>query len=196
MTSDEQDQTSGAGEDPFGDFFKSRRKAPKKQESESDSDYEIFQDPDLDSQEEKDARPGIKGKDINLEVHISFEEAISGTHVELTYKKNDECSSCNGNKQAKGIRSEACRSCAGKGRISYKRGVMTISSVCTKCKGEGKSIRIPCQTCLGKGITQRTFSEKVILPKGINNGDYIKISKKVRLHPVDLQYLSSMDYLS
>lgn len=180
-TADQQEQGPADYEDPFADFMRRGRRESryKQQEAESDAEPEVFKNYERDVEEDQQTRAGLKGQDINLEVHIDFEKAVSGTSVEVNYQKTDSCSSCNGTRSAKGKTGGICMSCNGKGHISYKRGVMTISTVCTKCLGEGKAVRSPCQTCLGKGITQRNVSQKVTLPVGINSGDYIKIRRKV-----------------
>jgi molecular chaperone DnaJ len=55
-------------------------------------------------------------------------------------------------------------------------GPMTIQMSCSKCKGLGSTIKTPCPTCKGSGIGNEKVTETVNVPKGISNGQNLRIS--------------------
>ena len=53
-----------------------------------------------------------------------------------------------------------------------------IQQVCGNCDGVGTVIRHPCGTCRGKGIVNNTVKETINIPKGVDNGVNLRVSKK------------------
>lgn len=53
-----------------------------------------------------------------------------------------------------------------------------IQQVCGACDGQGSVIRSPCVTCRGKGAKSGQVSEKVDIPKGVDSGVNLRVSKK------------------
>ena len=120
----------------------------------------------------------IKGQDIFLNQQISFEEAVFGCQKEISYQRRGTCPTCNGSKCKPGTSPTKCGACGGKGYVNYRQGLMSIQMVCSKCKGTGEVIRNPCPTCKGTGVASMTSREKINIPKGINNGQNLRISSK------------------
>ncbi len=56
-------------------------------------------------------------------------------------------------------------------------GFMQTVSItpCNKCKGKGRTIEKPCESCRGKGKTQITKKIEVKIPKGVHDGQYLRI---------------------
>ena len=53
-----------------------------------------------------------------------------------------------------------------------------IQQVCGNCDGVGTVIRTPCGTCKGKGLTHSQVSETINIPKGVDTGVNLRVSKK------------------
>jgi molecular chaperone DnaJ len=53
-----------------------------------------------------------------------------------------------------------------------------IQQVCGNCDGAGSVIRNPCTSCRGKGITHESVKETINIPKGVDNGVNLRVSKK------------------
>lgn len=53
-----------------------------------------------------------------------------------------------------------------------------IQQVCGNCDGQGKVIKSPCVTCRGKGTTHQQVKETINIPKGVDNGVNLRVSKK------------------
>lgn len=53
-----------------------------------------------------------------------------------------------------------------------------MQSLCNVCNGKGTVIRSPCLDCNGKGHANKTVQETVNIPKGVNSGVNLRMSKK------------------
>jgi len=53
-----------------------------------------------------------------------------------------------------------------------------IQQVCGNCDGVGSVIRSPCTSCRGKGLIHQTVRETINIPKGVDNGVNLRVSKK------------------
>lgn len=121
-----------------------------------------------------------RGLDIQVNLHITFEEAVFGTRKEVTYSRNEACPDCNGTGAKAGTHAETCKNCGGSGQERVNRqaffGVMTTVSECHVCHGTGKVIKTPCGKCSGSGKVRTEKTISVEVPKGINHGQSIKKS--------------------
>ena len=114
-----------------------------------------------------------RGEDVELNVTITFEEAVFGCKKEVKFQRYSKCSSCSGSGSADG-KSETCPSCRGTGqrRVMQNLGGMQFQSTttCDTCRGTGKYIKTPCQKCRGTGFERVTKSLTVDIPAGIDHG--------------------------
>lgn len=53
-----------------------------------------------------------------------------------------------------------------------------IQQVCGTCDGAGQVIRHPCMECRGKGSLHGNVRETINVPKGVDNGVNLRVSKK------------------
>ncbi|MCL2362970.1 MAG: molecular chaperone DnaJ [Defluviitaleaceae bacterium] len=123
-----------------------------------------------------------RGADMQMRLHIKFEEAVFGTTRDIQMQTYDSCATCKGSGAAPGTHAETCKKCNGSGSERVVRqtmlGVMTTVETCTACRGEGKVIRDPCTTCRGQGRTRTTKTLQVTVPKGIDDGQQIRLTGK------------------
>lgn len=114
---------------------------------------------------------GDKGT-LHREVKITFEEAAFGATKEITYDRIEPCTDCSATGAAPGSQVETCGACGGRGRVRFQQGVfpIAIERVCSKCRGTGKIVVVPCKTCRGAGMTSKPRTIEVTIPPGVENG--------------------------
>lgn len=121
-----------------------------------------------------------RGADLQVGLHISFEEAVFGCSKEITYSRNESCPDCHGSGAKAGTHAETCSNCGGSGQERINKqtmfGVMTTVTECHVCHGSGKIIKTPCDKCHGAGKVKVKKTITVDVPKGINNGQSIRKS--------------------
>ncbi len=120
-----------------------------------------------------------KGTDLRYAMEIGFEEAAFGVEKEINLNRMHVCSTCDGNGSKPGKSPETCKHCGGSGQVQYKQstpfGQFINVKTCDVCKGEGKIITDPCETCSGKGRMRKNVTLKVNIPAGIDNGQTISL---------------------
>ncbi len=120
-----------------------------------------------------------KGRDIEHETGISFEEAAFGIEKEVKVQRTILCSECNGT-GARNSELEKCPECNGSGQIRKTQrtvfGLFTQSGICSNCNGEGQIPRYACNACYGTGLVRETKNLKVKIPAGVNNGSTLRIT--------------------
>ncbi len=120
------------------------------------------------------------GRDIQVDVEISFEEMISGVKKDIKLYKAVVCDKCQGSGGEPGAKEETCKTCQGKGRV--RKTVQTIlgtvaqETICSDCQGRGKSFSEKCKQCGGDGRIKKDTVIPVDIPAGIANGQTISVS--------------------
>ncbi len=118
-----------------------------------------------------------KGNDIKVSITIDFKEAVFGAEKEIAVRRKVICGACGGT-GAEGGRMEVCPYCHGTGELTYRSGFFSVSRTCDKCGGTGRIIRRKCNKCGGRRFVYETEKLKVVIPRGIDSGNLIKISGK------------------
>jgi molecular chaperone DnaJ len=62
-------------------------------------------------------------------------------------------------------------------------GQMVNVSTCPRCRGEGRIIETPCETCHGDGRTERRRTLRVSVPPGMDDGHQIRLSNEGEVGP-------------
>ena len=119
-----------------------------------------------------------RGADIMLNLEITFIESAMGVTKEISFTKKGACQTCQGSRCKPGTSPVKCATCGGSGHQTMRQGPMNIHMVCSKCKGSGESIKSPCTSCSGSGTAMITTRETVTIPRGINNGQNLRINGK------------------
>ena len=119
-----------------------------------------------------------KGEDITLEITLSFLDAAKGCHREVSYTRNEPCSSCKGTGAKSGTAYKTCDRCGGTGQVQYTSGGGFFRQVsvrpCEECHGTGKKIIDACPDCKGKGYNKTTTKIALDIPAGADTGSYIR----------------------
>jgi molecular chaperone DnaJ len=119
-----------------------------------------------------------RGRDLETEVHISFEQAMEGAQVPVTVTVSAPCRTCGGTGAKPGTSPSVCPRCQGRGVISEGQGLFSISQPCSVCGGTGTEIKDPCPTCNGRGQTRQVKRYKVNIPAGVRDGSRVRLAGK------------------
>lgn len=124
----------------------------------------------------------MKGQNVRVSVHLTFEEACFGTEKEIELNIKEDCAKCRGTGAKPGTQPETCSKCGGKGQVVFTQqslfGVVRNVQACPDCHGTGKIIKDRCPDCGGSGYISRRKKISVSIPAGIDNGQSIRIRDK------------------
>lgn len=125
-------------------------------------------------------RPRMKrGRDISVDIEISFKESILGGKRSVLISKIDKCDTCHGSGAKPGTEMETCKTCAGAGRIHETResfmGSVSVQRTCPTCEGSGQVPKEKCTTCHGHGVLKREVELNIDIPAGIDGGEMIRM---------------------
>lgn len=108
----------------------------------------------------------------DVEVTVSFADALSGALAKVNLPSPVVCEGCEG----RGVRSTgACPRCGGQGRQQRPSGSITITYVCLDCRGSGTRPAETCPACSGKGWRESTREMTVRVPAGVAEGTRLRI---------------------
>jgi molecular chaperone DnaJ len=125
----------------------------------------------------------VRGRDLETEVQLGFDQAVNGTQISVTVPKAGRCPTCHGSGAKPGTAPVTCPRCEGRGIDAQSQGFFSISQPCPRCGGAGQIIEDPCPTCGGSGLTQQTKRYKVNVPAGIKDGARIRLAGKGEAGP-------------
>jgi molecular chaperone DnaJ len=124
-------------------------------------------------------KPGPeRGRDLETEVHISFEQAMEGAQVPVAAQVPSSCPTCHGTGAKPGTSPTVCPRCQGRGIESQGQGLFSISQPCPQCGGTGTEIKDPCPTCQGRGQTMQVKRYRVNIPAGVKDGSRVRLAGK------------------
>lgn len=140
---------------------------------------QIFGDLGFDISGERGSRRGYtrarRGRDLQIEVDITLEEAYSGVEKTITLPRYEPCSTCAGSGAKPGSKKTTCSQCRGQGQVVMSSGFFQIRQTCPKCRGEGSIIGQPCTTCGGEGRQRVTRKIQVKIPAGVDTGSSLRV---------------------
>jgi molecular chaperone DnaJ len=125
----------------------------------------------------------VRGRDLETEIPLSFDQAVNGAQVSVTVQKAGRCATCHGSGAKPGTAPTTCPRCEGRGIDAQSQGFFSISQPCPQCGGSGQIIEDPCPTCGGSGLTQQTKRYKVNIPAGVKDGTRIRLAGKGEAGP-------------
>jgi len=115
--------------------------------------------------------------DMNVDMYLSFNEAIFGCEKDIEYTYKNACKPCKGT-GAKDGKLSTCSQCKGQGQVYMKQGFMTFSQTCPVCQGSGSAPASSCKDCGGNGYKEERGNVTVKIPKGIDDGNRLRVSGK------------------
>jgi molecular chaperone DnaJ len=121
-----------------------------------------------------------RGADVLAEAEISLVEAAAGAKRSVPFPVAVPCPTCKATGAAPGTTAEACPGCGGSGRqqavSSSVFGQFIRTRTCPQCGGAGRIVVTPCPHCGGSGRTTEQRTLAVDIPKGIHDGQRIRLS--------------------
>jgi molecular chaperone DnaJ len=121
---------------------------------------------------------GQRGSDVEVEVRISFEDALKGLQTTVPVTLELACHTCHGTGAAPGTAPKRCPNCEGTGVVASSQGLFALQQPCPVCRGNGTIVDTPCPTCHGNGRERRTKRYTVRIPAGVKDGTKIKLKGK------------------
>lgn len=119
-----------------------------------------------------------RGRDLQAEVQITFDQAISGAQVSLSVPMSSSCPTCHGTGAKPGTTPKVCPRCEGRGIETEGQGMFSISQPCSRCGGAGTVIEDPCPNCHGSGAVRTIKRYRVNIPPGVKDGGKIRLPGK------------------
>lgn len=120
-----------------------------------------------------------RGRDVQTNVEISFEQAVFGTEVDLNLNLDDTCEHCQGTTVEPGYELKNCDQCDGSGQIMTVTrtifGNIQQAGVCPTCHGRGKIPEKVCSVCHGKGTQTKKQKLELKIPAGVDDGATIRL---------------------
>jgi len=121
-----------------------------------------------------------KGRDISIDLELSFSESIFGVEKTIRLTKNSKCKVCNGTGAEVGTGMQTCTNCGGAGKIRETKrsffGPIVTEKICEVCDGSGEIPKHKCSTCHGSGIVKKEESFTVNIPADIDDGESVRLT--------------------
>ena len=127
---------------------------------------------------QQQAQRGQRGNDVEVEVRVSFEDALRGVQTTVPVQLELACHTCHGTGAAPGTAPKRCPECDGSGVVATSQGLFALQQPCPRCHGMGSIVETPCPTCHGSGRERRTKRYTVKIPAGVRDGTRIKLKGK------------------
>src|ERR671914_1327351 len=124
-----------------------------------------------------------RGRDLETEVHVSFDQAMEGAQVPVSVPLSAPCPTCHGTGAKPGTTPTVCSRCQGRGLEAESQGLFSISQPCRQCGGTGTEIKDPCPTCHGSGQTRQVKRYAVNIPAGVRDGSRVRLRGKGEAGP-------------
>lgn len=121
-----------------------------------------------------------RGRDVEVQLQLTFREAIFGLEHEMTLDMQDTCEHCHGTTVEPGYEMKTCPTCHGAGQqtrvMNTMFGAIQQTVPCETCQGKGKIPEKACTVCKGTGTQRRKQVIKLKIPAGIDDGATIRLS--------------------
>jgi len=124
-----------------------------------------------------------RGRDLETDVHVSFEQAMEGAQIPVSVPLSAPCATCHGTGAKPGTAPTVCSRCQGRGVEAESQGLFSISQPCRQCGGTGTEIKEACPTCQGSGRTRQVKRYRVNIPAGVRDGSRVRLAGKGEAGP-------------
>jgi molecular chaperone DnaJ len=119
-----------------------------------------------------------RGADVEVEVNLSFDQAMAGAQVPVSVETPVACPDCGGSGAKPGTSPRLCPDCKGRGVRGRDVGSFAFSEPCPRCGGNGTVVEQPCETCGGGGTQIGEQRIRVKIPPGVKDGTKIRLRGK------------------
>jgi len=123
-----------------------------------------------------------RGRDVETNVTLTFEQAVFGVEEKIELDMDDECSHCHGTTVEPGYSMKTCPTCKGAGQqtrvMNTIFGQIQQAVTCETCKGTGKVPEKVCTVCKGRGTERRKQTITLKIPAGIDDGATLRLKER------------------
>jgi molecular chaperone DnaJ len=127
----------------------------------------------------RDPNAPRRGSDLQMQMNITFEEAVFGTEKTISIEVEEDCEVCNGDG---GTGAKTCPQCHGAGQVVVEQntpfGRIANRSTCPTCRGRGKTVEKTCSSCHGTGRKNVKKEINVKIPAGVDTGSQLRLTGK------------------
>ncbi len=120
-----------------------------------------------------------RGHDLRYDLEITLEEAAEGDKKHIVIPRMATCTKCDGSGAQSASDIKTCDTCNGSGVEKTTRrtpfGIFQQSTTCSRCRGEGKTIKNPCPVCDGEGRIQKNQKIEIEIPAGVETGTKLRV---------------------
>jgi len=120
-----------------------------------------------------------RGSDIQVDVDLSFEEAVFGSDRDIALNRTLRCERCAGLGAEPGTKMDECKTCGGSGMIDKIQrtvlGNVRARLACDDCGGDGEIAEKKCAGCSGIGVEKKQKTLTVSIPAGVDDGNMIRL---------------------
>ncbi|MCF6514959.1 molecular chaperone DnaJ [Lactobacillus sp. S2-2] len=131
------------------------------------------------SRQRQDPNAPKKGRDLQYQMTLNFEDAVFGKKTKIKYNREAQCETCGGNGAKPGTKPETCSNCHGSGvvnrTLNTPLGQMQSQEACPVCGGTGKEVKDKCETCGGSGRVEQKHEVEVDVPAGVEEGQQMRL---------------------
>lgn len=121
-----------------------------------------------------------RGRDISVDLEITFAEAVFGVEHKVRITKTSACDTCKGSGAKADSKMKECVQCKGKGRTSESvrtiLGTFAQERECATCHATGKVPEEKCSSCKGAGVARKEEQITIRVPAGIQNGEQVRLT--------------------
>ena len=122
-----------------------------------------------------------RGRDLETEVSISFEQAVDGAQVPVTVPTHATCPTCRGTgAEARDPARSSARAARAAASSPRARGCSRSPSRARAAAARARSSRSPCPTCHGEGAMRSVKKYRVNIPAGVKDGSRIRLPARAR----------------
>jgi molecular chaperone DnaJ len=119
-----------------------------------------------------------RGNDLRVDLQLTFPEAVWGITKEVKLNRDAACGTCSGSGAKPGTKPDLCKTCGGKGQVVHAQGFFMVQTTCPHCRGQGKTIKEPCEDCRGRGTKPESSTLSVTVPAGVDDGQTLRLAGK------------------
>ena len=124
-----------------------------------------------------------RGGHIKTSIEIELEESVNGVERTVRVPNLVPCGTCKGAGSRPGSQPATCQQCNGQGQLRMQQGFFSVQQTCPQCRGAGRVITDPCDTCKGHGQVQQESNLSIKIPAGIDHGDQVRLAGKGQAGP-------------
>ncbi|MFB6082180.1 MAG: molecular chaperone DnaJ [Halanaeroarchaeum sp.] len=119
------------------------------------------------------------GRDLRTSLTIDLEDAYEGVTKQVTIRRPERCSACDGTGHPPDADARTCPECNGHGQVRQVRqtafGRMQQTRTCPRCGGDGDLFSESCSECGGQGTVRNRATLSVDVPAGIRDGQTLRM---------------------